>query len=242
MSIVLFTAFSASAAAQYKGYVDTDEVTAKEIEDAKGKQIGKEIDKETAAVLQAEVSFKLKYELKSVMRVLWAQHVSLTRMYIISALAGIDDAGKGLDRLNVNAEDVGTSIKPYYGADNMNKLTALLKEHIKILMEVVRDSKDGKKDDLGTAQNNWRANASTIADFLAGLNSNFSKTDMNEMLLRHIDFATMEINSRINKDWDADISAYDKGQEHMLDFADALTSGIIKQFPDKFNKCEIQEK
>ena len=35
---------------------------------------------------------------------------------------------------------------------------------------------------------------------------------------------------------DADIAAYDKGHDHMMMFADALTDGIVKQFPKKFSK------
>jgi len=33
-----------------------------------------------------------------------------------------------------------------------------------------------------------------------------------------------------------DIDFYDKGHVHMLMFSDALTDGIVKQFPDKFKK------
>jgi hypothetical protein len=45
-----------------------------------------------------------------------------------------------------------------------------------------------------------------------------------------------EVVSRLKKDWAADINFYDKGHVHMLAFADALTEGIVKQFPDKFKK------
>jgi hypothetical protein len=38
------------------------------------------------------------------------------------------------------------------------------------------------------------------------------------------------------KDWASDIEAYDKGHVHMLMFADALTDGIVKQFPNKFKE------
>jgi hypothetical protein len=42
--------------------------------------------------------------------------------------------------------------------------------------------------------------------------------------------------SRLKKDWAADIEAYDKDHEHMLMPDDALTDGIVKQFPNKFRK------
>lgn len=42
---------------------------------------------------------------------------------------------------------------------------------------------------------------------------------------------TDAVKARISKDWDADVRAYDKGVEHIIVLADALTDGIVKQFP-----------
>ena len=50
----------------------------------------------------------------------------------------------------------------------------------------------------------------------------------------HLDLTTAEVVGRLQKDWAADIRAYDEGHDHMLMFADALTAGIAKQFPDQF--------
>ena len=54
------------------------------------------------------------------------------------------------------------------------------------------------------------------------------------MLYKHLQFVTDQAVARLNKDWKADIEAYDKGENHMIMFADVLTDGIIKQFPQKF--------
>jgi len=54
------------------------------------------------------------------------------------------------------------------------------------------------------------------------------------MLYKHLQFVTDQVVDRLNKDWKSDITAYDKGEEHMINFADILSDGIIKQFPDKF--------
>ena len=54
------------------------------------------------------------------------------------------------------------------------------------------------------------------------------------MLYKHLQFITDQVVARLNKDWNADIEAYDKGEDHMIRFADILTDGIIKQFPQKF--------
>lgn len=54
------------------------------------------------------------------------------------------------------------------------------------------------------------------------------------MLYKHLEFVTDQVTHRLNDDWKKDIESYDKGQEHMIHFADILSEGIIKQFPDKF--------
>ena len=54
------------------------------------------------------------------------------------------------------------------------------------------------------------------------------------MLQKRLDLTTGEVVGRLKKDWAADIKSYDEGNAHMLMFADTLTDGITKQFPDKF--------
>jgi hypothetical protein len=45
---------------------------------------------------------------------------------------------------------------------------------------------------------------------------------------------TNEVVARLSKDWDADVRAFDEVYEHILHMADALSDGIVKQFPAKF--------
>ena len=40
----------------------------------------------------------------------------------------------------------------------------------------------------------------------------------------------------IRGDWKADIAATDKNEIHMIHFADILTDGIVKPFPENFDK------
>jgi hypothetical protein len=55
------------------------------------------------------------------------------------------------------------------------------------------------------------------------------------MLQKHLDLTTGEVVGRLHKDWAADQRAYDAGHAHMLMFADMLTNGIARQFPNRFN-------
>jgi len=168
------------------------------------------------------------------MRMLWEDHVMYTREYIISALAGLEDAQAVAARLLRNQDDIGNAIKPYYGDQAGAKLTSLLRDHILIAVEVVKAAKAGVAADLAAASKKWTANADELAAFLSGANPHWPRTEMTDMLHKHLDLTTQEAVSRLKKDWAGDIAAYDQGNAHMMKFADILTGGIVAQFPGKF--------
>ncbi len=133
-------------------------------------------------------------------------------------------------------DDIGKAITPFYGEEAGRKLASLLRDHILIAADIVKVAKAGDDDGVANEEKRWQANADEIAAFLSTANPSWPKAALTDMLHKHLDFTTTEVVSRIKKDWQADIDAYDKGREHMLMFADVLTSGIVKQFPKEFAK------
>jgi hypothetical protein len=185
----------------------------------------------------ATLNSKSAVDLRMTMRKLWEDHITYTSFYITSALAGSDDAGKVAERLLKNQEDLGNAIKPVYGEAAGNKLTALLKEHILIAVDLVKAAKEGNKEALAAADKKWDKNGEDIAAFLSGANpKNWSKKAMTDMMLAHLVVTKDAVVAKLKKDHAAAIKAYDKGHDHILMMADALSTGIVKQFPEKFRK------
>lgn len=174
-------------------------------------------------------------KLKMDERKLWIDHVSWTRSFLISDLASLPDKGVVLQRLLKNQDDIGSSIKPYYGEEAGNKLSKLLRDHISIAGQVVDAAKSNNKANLDKYNKLWYKNADDIADFLSSANSNWSNSELKDMLHKHLEFLTNQVVARLNKKWAADVDAYDKGEDHMINFADVISDGIIKQFPEKFS-------
>lgn len=177
---------------------------------------------------------KSSCDLRMLQRKLWIDHVSWTRSLIISDLSSLEDKNLVLERLLKNQDDIGNSLKQYYGEENGNKLALLLREHINLATQVTAAAKNGNTEDLEKYNKLWHENADNISSFLSSLNPNYSAKTLNDMLYKHLQFVTDQVVARLNRDWKADIESYDKGEYHMIEFADIITDGIIKQFPKKF--------
>jgi hypothetical protein len=165
----------------------------------------------------------------------WEDHITWTRMFIISDLADSPDLPMTTQRLLQNQVDIGNAIKPYYGDAAGNQLTALLHDHILIAADVVAAAKAGDAARLNDQMARWQANADEIGAFLGSANpDNWPAADMKAMMRQHLDLTTAEVVARLNKDWAGDIAAYDKVHLHILVLADELSNGIVAQFPDAF--------
>ena len=173
--------------------------------------------------------------LHDAMRKLWEDHIIWTRVFIISAAADLPDKTVATDRLLQNQVDIGNAIKPYYGDAVGDKLTTLLKEHITTAAEIVTAAKAADKAKQDDATKRWFANADQIADFLSNANpKNWPQAEMRKMMRDHLNLTTEEVVARLQKNWAADIAAFDKVHEQILHMADMLTTGIVKQHSEKF--------
>jgi hypothetical protein len=175
-----------------------------------------------------------KNDLREAMRKLWEDHITWTRLYIVSATADLPEKDATAKRLLQNQTDIGNAVKPFYGDAAGDKLTALLKDHILIAVDIIDAAKKGDAAKKDEAVRRWTANADDIATFLSGANSkNWPQAEMKKMMRDHLDFTTAELVAHLQKDWPGDVAAYDKVHEQILKMADMLSDGIIKQFPSK---------
>jgi hypothetical protein len=173
--------------------------------------------------------------LRSDMRKLWEDHITWTRLAIISLTTGSADTQATVGRLLRNQSDIGNAIKPFYGAAAGNQLTALLRQHILIAADLIAAAKAGDQAKLAEANARWEANADEIATFLNHANPKAWKlAPMKAMMREHLKLTTDEAVARLQGDWAADVAAYDAVHRQALHMADMLSSGIVAQFPRRF--------
>lgn len=174
-------------------------------------------------------------DFSNTMRKLWEDHITWTRLYIISVAADLPDKEATTQRLLQNQVDIGNAIKPFYGDAAGEQLTALLKDHILGAAELLDAAKANDTARVEAAKAKWSANADEIAAFLNKANpENWPLADMQSGMKMHLDLTlNHEATPRLKGDFAADIKGYDEVHQHILGLADTLSTGIIKQFPDK---------
>jgi hypothetical protein len=189
---------------------------------------------ETTVHRQAAVSNK-ELALRNDMRRLWEDHVTWTRLAIISLTTDSPDTNASVARLLRNQTDIGNAVKPFYGATAGKQLTALLRQHILIAADLIAAAKKGDQAEVARQQARWTRNANQIATLLNKANPRFWRlAPMKAMLHQHLRLTTNEVVARLKQNWAADVRAYDKIHLQALHMADMLSGGIVKQFPARF--------
>jgi len=169
------------------------------------------------------------------MRKLWEDHVTWTRLAIISLESGTPDTHATVARLLRNQTDIGNAIKPYYGQAAGSELTRQLRAHILIAADVVLAAKAGDETKLADAQARWVKNADQIAAVLNSVNPRYwPLATMKAEMHMHLKLTTDEAVARLQGKWTTDVAAYDKVNRHILHMSDMLSDGIVKQFPSRF--------
>ena len=170
------------------------------------------------------------------MRKLWEDHITWTRLAIVT----FADGSKGFDatatRLLQNQTDIGNAIAPFYGIAAGDQLSALLHDHITIAVEILQAAKSGDTAAFADAKTRWYANANQIADFLSAANPRFWPDDtMRAAMKEHLDETLTEASDELSGNFAASVTDYEAVHLHILAMADLLSSGIMSQFPGQFH-------
>lgn len=172
-------------------------------------------------------------QLYTQMRKLWSDHVIWTREYIVAAVDGSPGTDAVSKRLMKNQEDIGQAIAQFYGTSSGEQLTGLLKEHIAIAVNIVADAKGDDQPKFRADNERWQNNAKQIAGFLSRANPHWPKATLEDMMSKHLRTTADELDAHLKKQHREDVEAFDTVYDHILQMSDALSEGIIKQFPEK---------
>jgi hypothetical protein len=169
------------------------------------------------------------------MRRLWEDHITWTRLFIVSASADLPGKQATTQRLLLNQQHIGDAIKPFYGDAAGERLTGLLSEHIVVAANLLAAAKSGDQPAVERESAAWYRNADQIADFLHEANPrHWEQAEMRTMMREHLDLTLAEAVAHLQGDFAQDIAAYDEIHRQILSMADMLSDGIVAQFPKRF--------
>jgi hypothetical protein len=227
LAVLAFTVATAFALALVAGCGNDDEPVA-----VVDQAVAAEHDHATAS---PAIHTEAGHEFQDEMRKLWEDHITWTRLAIVSFVDDLSDLEATVGRLLQNQADIGDAIKPFYGDEAGEQLTTLLEGHINGAVELLTAAKAGDDQQVKKETAAWYRNGNQIADFLRDANpDNWPRQEMRSMMETHLDQTLDEAVQRLEGDHEAEVRTYDEIHVHILEMADVLTDGILAQFPEKF--------
>ncbi|MFC4099844.1 acetylglutamate kinase [Paenibacillus xanthanilyticus] len=169
------------------------------------------------------------------LRALWEQHVYWTRLTVNSIIERLPDESVTTARLLRNAADFGAALEPIYGPAIAAAFAELLRGHLTIAAELVKALLAGNTAAAEDAQKRWYENADDIALFLSRINPYWSQAEWQKMMHEHLRLLTSEVSTKLMKNYEENVALGDQIEAQALEMADMMTTGIIQQFPARFN-------
>ena len=187
-----------------------------------------------AAPMQAQPQSRSDFH--DAMRKLWSDHVTWTRLFIVSAAADLPDKAATTQRLLQNQTDIGNAVGSIYGKPAGDELTSLLRDHILIAADLVGAAKAGNTAKVDSLNRKWGTNADDIAAYLNSANPrNWPTATLKSAMHTHLDQTLQEATHELKGDYAASARDFDAIEMHILKMADILSDGIVAQYPQKFS-------
>lgn len=176
--------------------------------------------------------------LKSDLRKLWYDHSVWSRTLILGIVDELPGGEEAFIRLLENQDDKSRLLSPYLSETAGAQLLVLLKAHTHLMGEVVRAIKNNTTSQFDNASKRWFANGEELA-FLLSAHINLPREELSMLLQEHLTLTKAMALQRMDKNYGAEIIAYDKVNNHLLLISDLLAEGIIKQFSEKLKPVSV---
>lgn len=168
-------------------------------------------------------------EVNNDMRKAWTEHAFWMMIYQNSIFNGLADVEDVAMRLMQNAEDLAAVYDNFYSGAIINQLTRLLMEHARLAGEIMVSMRDNTPD-TEQLERQWFQNAESIARLLANANSEYSYEELLQAFTAHLDMVKRQMLAAMNKEYENAIRLFDETLNQLLEMADYLTDGLLKQF------------
>ena len=177
---------------------------------------------------------KEKLKLNNQVRMLWFQHSEWTRMAFASIIFKNPDEAEVINRLLRNPADFAYFLRYFYGHNIGAQFCTLLTEHLVIAADLVKATMAAETNKAEQINQRLYKNADEISAFLDSINPYWNSQDWKKMFYMHLDLAKLIASQMIEGNYEKSINTYDIFEAEVMNMADMMIDGIIKQFPYLF--------
>jgi hypothetical protein len=173
-------------------------------------------------------------QLQAAMRSLWHGHVVHTREYAMAVHAHDSAKAKAAaDAVVANAKQIADAVGGFYGKAAGTQTLQLLAGHWGGVKALTDASAAGDTAGEQKAMADLNDNVTAIAKFFSSANPNLPEQAVQNLFATHVAHHAAQIKQIMSGDTKGEQATWADMQAHMNTIADALASGIAKQFPNK---------
>lgn len=174
-------------------------------------------------------------KLHAAMRSLLHGHIVATRDYALAVHEGSKAREKkATDAVVANAHQIADAVAGFYGKAAGEQFFKLLAGHWEGVKALTDSTRAGDKAGEQQAMEELASNGSDIAKFLSGANPNLPDETVKGLWMMHVNDHKIQIDEIMSGAYRTEqTQSWAEMQKHANTIADALASGIAKQFPTK---------
>ena len=173
-------------------------------------------------------------EINNLFRLLWDQHAEWTGITVKSIVEGFPNEASVTARLLRNPKDFKKALAPFYGSEIATDFCNLLTEHLTLAAQLIKAMKAGRAKEADRLNREWFLNASEIAHFLGEINPYWSAKEWKDLMYMHLDLILDLTEALFNGEYEKSVEIYDNLEKEVLEMADIMAKGIIRQFGIKY--------
>lgn len=193
-----------------------------------------EILSKNESLIKSEAISRAEFDLSNRIRILWEQHIAWTRLATISIVFDLPDASLVANRLLKNSEDFDSLLASYYGKDKASSFSNLLRGQLVLTVELINEVKSKDEQAASDTERRLYDNARNMAVHLGSFNPHWSLDEWEKMFSDYLALVKTQAEVLMNKKYQEGIDLYMEMEEQAMKMAHAMTTGIVKQFSEKF--------
>lgn len=187
----------------------------------------------------ADIAFSPSADLRLTLDRLLAEHLVLSAEAMRAGLTGAPDLDAARTALDANGGDLGAALGRFYGDDAGTAFTNLWGDHVAAYLAFVESVASGDADGRAESLAALHAYHDRLATFLAGANPHLPAATVSDLISRHVQSLITQVEAWEAQDYPRSVASVRSAYDFMFVVGDALATGIVQQFPDRFTDIEV---